>query len=130
MLRSCKWKNLIIKAQKDRLEVCCNVETGIVEMNGTSYPEDAFEFFEPICLWVESYIKEEKTPLMLNLKIDYMNSSSTKCMFDIMELFENFHGSGGNASINWYFKENDKDIEETGFEFKEDMDVPFNVISY
>ncbi len=122
--------NLNIEPEKDSLKVDCNVDTGVIELVGTSYPEDAVVFFELIFQWLENFIKEVKKPVIVNLKIDYINSSSTKCMFDLMEIVEDYFKNGGDATINWYHKNNDFDMEEAGKEFKEDFDFPFAIIPY
>jgi hypothetical protein len=34
------------------------------------------------------------------------------------------------VEINWYYEKDDDDILETGEEFKDDIEVPFNLFSY
>ena len=45
-------------------------------------------------------------------------------------LMEKYFIQGGDASVNWYYVENDEDIKEAGLEFKEDMRLPFILISF
>lgn len=126
-----KLENLKIEKAKDTFEISCEYETGIIEICGTSYPENAMEFFEPVLDWIEEYFNNsEKKEIILNMKVNYLNSSTTKCILDIFEEVENFVKKGNSGIINWYYKKNDKIIKNSGEEFLEDLVVPFKLIEY
>lgn len=112
------------------MEVEFNKDTGIMEMSGSSYPENALDFFGPIIEWIKDYISQVKKQVILNLKINYLNTSSTKCILDIFEILEHYHQDEGPVTINWYYAEDDEDIKETGEELGEDIDLPIVFISY
>ncbi|MFK5984172.1 MAG: DUF1987 domain-containing protein [Pseudomonadota bacterium] len=122
--------NLKIAASKDTLGIDCDINTGQINIDGNSYPMDPAEFFSPVFSWLDQYIKEVSAEVILNLHVNYLNSSSTKSLFDLIDRLEEYHEGGGKAQINWYFKEDDKDIHETGKEFQDDMELPFELISY
>jgi len=112
------------------MEVNLNHETGILEMEGSSYPENALDFFNPIIEWIKTFISEENKPMTINIRLSYLNTSSTKCILDIFELLEDYHTAGGEVKINWYYAEDDEDIMETGEELGEDFAFPIEFISY
>ena len=120
---------LFIEKRKDTLEIDCNNESGLITMKGTSYPEDAVKFFEPVFNWLEDYIEKSPAEIKMELEISYLNTSSSKCMLDILEILEEYHEEGGNVKIVWFYKKKDKDMYETGEEFKEDMELPFELIA-
>ncbi|MCH9697620.1 MAG: DUF1987 domain-containing protein [Gammaproteobacteria bacterium] len=122
--------DLMISAGKDTLGVSCDYSTGLIEMEGISYPEDAAEFFNPVFEWIDSYIEHVKGPIEMNLRISYLNTSSTKCLFDVIDRIEEYYKQNNSVQVNWYHEEDDEDIREIGLEFKDDMDLPFEVISY
>ena len=122
--------NLTINAGKDTLSIYCDRETGVISMVGISYPQDAADFFNPVFDWLENYINEVRCTVTLNLYIDYLNTSSTKCLFDFIDRLEHYYKGGNDAQVNWYYEEHDEDIKETGLEFQEDMDLPFAVLAY
>ena len=122
--------NLTINAGKDTLSIHCDSETGVISMVGISYPQDAADFFNPVFDWVESYIREIVGQITLNLHIDYLNTSSTKCLFDFIDRLEHYYKEGNDAQVNWYHEDHDDDIKETGLEFQEDMELPFTLIPY
>ncbi len=122
--------NLTINADKDTLNISCNSATGMIEMAGISYPQDAADFFNPVFDWLESYINEVGGQVILNLYIDYLNTSSTKCLFDFIDRLEDYYKQGNPVQVNWYHEPHDEDIKETGLEFQEDMELPFTVLAY
>jgi len=122
--------NLHIEHTKYTFKVDFNANSGILEMSGSSYPEDAIEFFQPIFNWIKKFISEVNKSIVLNLKFDYMNTSSSKCILDIFEILEKYHNEDNDVQINWYYEVNDEDMQETGEEFAEDIKLPFKLIAY
>lgn len=122
--------DLNISAGKDTLSVMCSPDSGLIELEGISYPQDAAEFFNPVFEWMESYFDQIGKELTMNLRINYLNTSSTKCLFDLIDRMEDYFKSGNETQVNWYYEEDDDDIKETGLEFQEDLDIPFNLIPY
>lgn len=120
-------KNLKIEKTKYTLEIEFDGTTGILNMAGSSYPENAIDFYKPITNWIEDFIKEEKKPITLNFKLNYLNTSSTKCILDIFEILEEYN-ENNEVVVNWYYEEDDEDILETGEEMGEDIEIPMNFI--
>lgn len=123
-------KHLKIEQTKYTVRVDFDWETGILEMEGASYPENASDFYQPIFQWIKQYISRVRKKIVLNLKLNYLNTSSTKCMLDIIDLLEDYYKDGGEVDVNWFYAENDEDILETGEEFSEDTELPIKFISF
>jgi hypothetical protein len=49
-------------------------------------------------------------------------------MLDFLEILDDYHRSGGKVSINWHYEEDDEDMQETGEEMCEDLDLPYRLI--
>jgi hypothetical protein len=122
--------NLKIARTKYTMEVNFNKDTGILEMAGSSYPENALDFFGPLINWIKEYISEIGKPLVMDIRLHYLNTSSTKCILDIFEVLDQYHKAGGSVKIAWYYEEDDEDIMETGEELGEDFDFPIEFIAY
>ena len=121
-------EHLQIAAKDDTLKVDFNAETGSLMLEGESYPENPIDFFAPLNNWIEQYIQEVNGPLTLDTTIDYLNTSSSKCMLDLLEALDNYYESGGKVTVNWYYEEDNEDMEETGEELCEDMEIPYKLI--
>ena len=124
-------ENLKIPATKYTLEVNLDAATGILEMSGSSYPENAMDFFQPIFNWIKKYLVDSPKKIVLNLKISYLNTSSAKCILDILEILEQYYKeSNSDVSVNWYYAKDDEDTLEMGEEIAEDTEIPFNLLSF
>jgi hypothetical protein len=122
-------KSLEIERGKETPAVRCDGEAGEITVRGSSYPEDAFAFYEPVLAWIEEYLSAAKNGLIAHLSIDYINTSSSKSLFDLLDLLEAHHRQGGSAEVRWYYKKGDDDGREMGEEFRDDLSLPFELIS-
>ncbi len=123
-------KNLILEKTKYTLQVHFHTEKGLLEMSGSSYPENAMEFFTPIFDSLAEYISDVKKDLTVNVRIDYLNTSSTKCILDILEILESYHSDDHKVTVNWHYQADDEDILETGEEMAEDINLPIHFFPY
>jgi hypothetical protein len=105
-------------------------DLGKLNFEGVCYPENAFIFFEPILAWIEAFIRESRKPLLVDFKLDYFNTSSSKCLLDLMEILQRYHKEGGKVRIIWRYCEDDEDIHESGREFAEDLELDFEFSPY
>ncbi|MEM1135525.1 MAG: DUF1987 domain-containing protein [Bacteroidota bacterium] len=112
-------------------EIDFNPETNILKVSGESYHEYTGEFFEPIFSWIEQYLKEPNKGVQLKFRMDYFNTASSKCFYDIIELLNNYHQNrGGSIEIFWYYEEDDLDMLEAGQDYAEDSGVNIQCIPY
>lgn len=104
--------------------------TNILLIEGQSFPENAFKFYEKIFNWVDEYLTCIKGEVVIEIKFNlpYINTSSSKCIMMLLDKFDNAFSSGKNIRVNWYYDmENDSELE-CAEEFKEDVNMPFELI--
>ncbi len=123
-------ENLIIEGSKTKANINFNSSTGILEIGGESYPENALEFFRPVYDWLEKYFNFYNSEITFNFKMIYFNTSSSKAILDILDLIESHHKNNGKITVNWFYESDDEDIQESGEEFAEGLSVTYNIISY
>jgi hypothetical protein len=114
-------QNINIEKKDDSPKVIMDFENGLMEFEGECYPENAFEFFEPIIEWLNNYLEDKSKDTTINFKLSYFNSATTQVLFDIFDILdESEHTS---LQINWYYDENNKgtlkDYEEFSEEFED-----------
>ncbi len=98
-------------------------------MTGESYPENTYELFDQVISWVESYLAEEETPLRLELKLNYLNTSSIRAMIDIFDLLQEAFDDGRVLEVRWLYDSRNPRSAELGEEFKEDYTFPFEILA-
>ncbi|HPD94905.1 MAG: DUF1987 domain-containing protein [Bacteroidales bacterium] len=122
-------EKLHVERKTDSPEIIANAEEGYFEINGKSLPEDAVEFYKPLEKYVLSYINRPKQTTTINLKLEYLNSSSSKKLLDIIELFEKIQKQGYEIILNWYHHDDDQDMIDEGVEFAHMTSLKVNFIS-
>jgi hypothetical protein len=104
-------------------------EAGLVSLAGESYPENSFEFYRPLGQWVAAYLARDRRPLTLEIRLSYLNTSSIKCLIDLLDLLEDEHRTGRTVALNWYCDAEDDRAMELAEEFREDLTLPFHITS-
>lgn len=121
-------ETLRIEGTKSSPDIVFDHTTGLLNMSGESYPENSFEFYQPVLSWITRFLAVHSGPVTFNIHISYLNTGSTKCMMDILDLFEDAFLTGGQVVLNWYYDEENDRALETAEEFKEEVSLPFNII--
>lgn len=108
-------ENLYITGQSETYlipTVDFNAETGVCELAGESYLEETYAFYEPVYKWLREYTKEVEKPITFNMRLTYFNTSSSRCILDMLKILKDYQNRGGEVFVNWYLDEGDEDMEE------------------
>ena len=119
--------DLNIPATQATPEITAVWDSGNLCMQGDSYPENSFKFFVPIIEWVKAYLADTGTPLHLDLRLLYLNTSSVKGMMDIFDILEEAHIGGRQVSVAWHYDTENERVAELANEFKEDCSFLFEI---
>ena len=88
-------------------------DTGIIEVNGRSNPENSSEFYRPLIEWLDEYIVRPAPKTTLNINLEHFNTSSSKCILDIFKRIKKLQESEKDLAINWYYEDDDEEMLET-----------------
>ncbi|MCG8409723.1 MAG: DUF1987 domain-containing protein [Bacteroidales bacterium] len=116
--------NLFIQKTRSTPEIDFKI-SGELIITGRSLPEDVHRFYDPIVDWIE---KLECENLTLDLKLEYLNTSSTKKILTLL-LTINENLKIKNITVNWYYESDDMEMEDLGLIYEEDVTrAKFNFI--
>lgn len=101
---------------------------GLLEIKGRSIPENSTEFFKPLVDALKSFSTNASSAITVNFKLEYFNTSSSKCILDILKILESIKKTGKTVSLNWYYEEDDEDMLESGENYQEIVNIPFNML--
>lgn len=121
---------LILESTSDTPEVILDKLGNKFSFSGTSIPENTKGFFQPIFDWIDGYVLNANEETIVNFKMKYFNTSSTKSILDIMIQFKELAKNNKMLIINWHFPEDDDDMFEAGEGFSKMMRFPFNYLKY
>ncbi|MGB3180830.1 MAG: DUF1987 domain-containing protein [Cyclobacteriaceae bacterium] len=105
-----------------------NGSTGKFEVSGRSIPENSIEHYRPLLTWLENYLHEPAEHTHLIIRLEYFNTSSSKCLVEIFRKLERLSDKGHDTSVTWYYDEEDEDMEESGLDFKEIIRLPIEMV--
>jgi hypothetical protein len=107
-------------------EISFDPVTGILVLSGESYPENSFDFYAPVLDWLSANLAV-MNGLTLEISVTYMNSSSIKCMLDILDALEEAHTSGKSVSVVWNYEKDNPRALDLAEEFRSEVTLPFTV---
>lgn len=120
---------LKIDGTKYTLAIDLDPASGKLQFAGESYPENARAFFAPVFSWLDEFLATNPPSVSVELSLDYLNTSSTKCLLDLLEVFDKFRSSGGVATVVWYYSKDDEDTLTMGQDIAEDTELPIQFVA-
>ncbi len=83
---------------------------GVLTLHGVSCDEDPKPLYNQLKEWAKEYISRpaEKTEFYIRLK--YFNTSSAKCLMELLELMTLLTQSQKTLVITWYYEDGDEDM--------------------
>lgn len=90
-----------------------NAVSGNVEIAGRSNPENSSEFYQPLIAWLDDYVVSPAPMTTLTLNLEHFNTSSSKCILDLLKRFKRLDENGNKFEINWYYEDDDEEMLET-----------------
>ncbi|MFP4090291.1 MAG: DUF1987 domain-containing protein [Cyclobacteriaceae bacterium] len=105
-------------------------KAGVFEIYGRSIPENSVEFYKPVMAWMDRLRESKHNDIILVVKLEYFNTSSSKCLVDIFRKLEKSYLDGHSVKIQWYYEEEDDDMRESGEDIKEILKMPVEMISF
>ena len=104
------------------------VNTGILSISGRSVSENPVPFYQNLQDWVCNYFQNPHSKTVLSFEMEYVNSSSAKLVYNIIEVVDQFAEKGYDCEVLWHFEHDDESMEELGLHFQGSFNVPFSMI--
>jgi hypothetical protein len=118
-------KDFIIEESRQRPKVYFNALEGVMNIEGRCLLEFAEDLFDPMNKWLEEYIKNPNKDTVLNISLEYFNSTSAKALIRFLTIAKRLEEKV-NFSVNFYY--DDENVLEYGKDFSEVVDIKFNFI--
>jgi len=119
-------KELIIEKTRNTPEVNFNPSDGIMEIEGRSIPENPNDFYHPLLDWITRYFKYPRNFTLLKIKLEYINSGSSRFMLTLLRTVKQCYNKGHDCRVDWYYEEEDESILDLGKHFYETIKLPFD----
>ncbi len=101
---------------------------GELEIKGKSYDEDVIMLFNMLRSKLKAFGSNNPQQLKVRIFLKYFNTSSSKCIFDLlMDIKDVTENNNLNLDMIWNYVVGDEEMEEEIIDFKESVDLEFEV---
>lgn len=111
-------------------EISFSPSTGTLKIEGRSIPEDPGEIYDELIKMLNAYFIDPKEKTQVDIKLEYINSGSSKYMLEVLRTLKKNFDKGRNCEVNWHYEEDDESIYELGLHYQRTLQIPFNLIDY
>jgi hypothetical protein len=98
-------------------------ETNTLNMSGRSIPENPEMIFKRLDDWIVRHFEKSKG-LNVELMLEYINSGSSKYLYEILKKLTHFLNSGMDVKIKWLYEEDDEGMLELGEHYRDTAGIP------
>jgi len=128
MRRIIKGGVVTVEATEDTPKLILNPHTQTILIEGSSFPEDAVEFYSYVIQWLVE--QTEKFEGQFKCVFDYsiLSSASNKMVFEILLKLETLKKEGKDVFVEWHYSSFDEDMYDEGKAFKDTISIPFEII--
>jgi hypothetical protein len=124
-------ETLNFEGTEDTPAILINKLEGTFKISGRSLPEDVTSFYKPVIEWIDKFSESPSVSLCLEVKLEYFNTASSKIILDILMMLEEIHQIGSSQiKVIWLYDKRDDDMLEAGEEYKDLVEIPFELIEY
>ena len=119
---------LIIEATAKAPRVIFNPDEDLYEISGRSLPENVVTTYDPVISWLENNLSSIAGNIVFKFKMDYLNSASAKMISLILTKLEEFYMSGIKVTVEWFYNEDDSDIQSEGEIYQMLKRIPIKLV--
>jgi len=121
-------ENIKIEGTNKTPSVEFDQEKGELTVRGRSIPENSIDFYKPLIDWIDQYALQPANQTVVHMRLEYFNTSSSKCIFDVFKKLESIKKSGKDISVKWHYEEDDEDMLEAGEDYDAIIDLDFTMV--
>lgn len=125
--------DLIIDATRSSPAIRFEAASRRLSLSGESYPENAAVFYAPVFEWVKAFLAElgPGESVAVEFEIGYLNSSSTKVILNLLDLFDFAAQAGAAIRVDWRYDPGNETAIECGEDFSAELTaVEFRLVEH
>jgi hypothetical protein len=97
-----------------------------LELVGRSIPENPELIFRRLDEWITLHF-EKNSSLNVSIQLEYINSGSSKYLYEILKRLTGFLKSGKKVEIKWLYEEDDEAMLELGEHYRDSAGIPLKI---
>lgn len=125
--KNVQMEKLILDGTSTTPEIYLDPISGLCEISGVSMPEDVKVVYKPVMSWLDDFENSDNEKIIFNFRFTYFNTASAKVILDILSKLDSFAEKEKYITINWYYKDGDRDMEEAAEDFADMLEIPIKI---
>jgi hypothetical protein len=113
-------KLVIQEALKNCPGIIYFIDTNSLEISGRSIPELIFRRLDE---WITLHF-EKNNSLSVSILLEYINSGSSKYLYEILKKLTSYSKSGKKIELKWLYEEDDEAMLELGEHYRDTAGIP------
>ena len=101
-------------------------DTNKLELIGRSIPENPELIFHRLEEWLTLHF-EKNNGLDVNIQLEYINSGSSKYLYEILKRLTDYGRSGKLVKMKWLYEEDDEGMLELGEHYRDTAGIPLEI---
>jgi hypothetical protein len=97
-----------------------------LDIFGRSIPENPELIFRRLDEWITQHL-EKSTALNVSIQLEYINSGSSKYLYEILKKLTGFSREGKSVNIKWRYEEDDEAMLELGEHYRDSAGIPLEI---
>jgi len=97
-----------------------------LELAGRSIPENPELIFRKLDDWITKHF-ESTGSLNVIIKLEYINSGSSKYLYEVLKRLTGFGRAGKAVSLKWLYEEDDEAMLELGEHYRDTAGIPLEI---
>ncbi|MCB0794748.1 MAG: DUF1987 domain-containing protein [Flavobacteriales bacterium] len=109
-------------------QIDLDLEKGTLEFVGRSLPANSEQFYGRVYMWLEEYLRSPLPETTVNMRLDYLDTSSSKHLYNIFDRLNTIRNKGQSVCVNWHYETGDEEMAETGKDYENLFRMEFNFV--
>lgn len=109
-------------------QIDMDVDNGIMEFIGRSLPHNSELFYSRVYGWLDEFLQNAKGATTVNMRLDYLDTSSSKHIYNIFSRLDAVTAKGQHVKVNWHYESGDEEMAETGKDYESLFTLDFEFI--
>jgi len=101
-------------------------DTNHLDLVGRSIPENPELIFRRLDEWITLHFEKNKE-LNISIQLEYINSGSSKYLYEILKRLTGFGRSGNEVRMKWRYEEDDEAMLELGEHYRDTAGIPLQI---
>jgi hypothetical protein len=97
-----------------------------LELVGRSIPENPELIFRRLEEWLTMHF-EKNNALDVSIQLEYINSGSSKYLYEILKRLTGYGKSGKSVKMKWLYEEDDEGMLELGEHYRDTAGIPLEI---